>query len=194
MLQNVTKNCLTKSKIQFPRAPTPVKWLSLLPWLEMYPDQEKTRLIYYGFKVGFDIPEYPGLGCAWVNNSKSVNVKKDIVRQKIFAEIAEGRIAGPFSSLPFSNIRISPLAIVPKKEPNSYRLIHNLSYLDKSSHNYFTDKSNALINYASFDDALSFLTKLGQDALMAKADIKSVFKLLPINPFHMFELGSGQGN
>lgn len=113
---------------KFPRAPTPVRLIRLLPWLVTYPDRAKAEMLLQGFKVGFHVPTYPGPGCFIVSNAKSVDLRKDIVKSKINAEIAEGRIAGPFSSPPFTDFRLSPLAIVPKKEPNSYRLIHNLSF------------------------------------------------------------------
>lgn len=105
----------------------------LLPWLGAYPDRQKAELLLNGFKVGFLVPEFTGSGCSWVDNAKSVVIRKEIVRSKLEAEISLGRIAGPFPSPPFPNFRLSPLAIVPKKEPNSFRLIHNLSYPDKSS-------------------------------------------------------------
>lgn len=161
----------------------------MLPWLKEFPDRLKAELLYQGFKVGFHIPEYTGLGCEIIANSKSVIFRKEIVQKKIDAEIQLGRIAGPFSSPPFTNFRISPLSIVPKKEPNSYRLIHNLSYPKKFSLNDVTDKSHSKVEYASFDDALNFLRFFGQGALMSKTDIKSAFRLLPIIPSGFNSLG-----
>lgn len=146
-------------------------------------------MLINGFKVGFSVPPFEGIGCDWVENGLSVSRLKDVVRKKIDSEILEGRISGPFSSPPFVNFRLSPLSVVPKKEPNSYRLIHNLSHPKKFSLNDFTDKSQASVHYASFDDALSLLRKFGKGALMAKADIKSAFRLLPINPAGFNSLG-----
>lgn len=161
----------------------------LIPWLEAYPDQEKAKLLFEGFQVGFSVPKFPGPGCFWVDNSRSVSLLMDVVRKKINAELFEGRVAGPFPAPPFSDFRISPLAVVPKKEPNSFRLIHNLSYPNKLSLNYFTDKTNSHVEYSSFDDALLILRKYGKGALMSKADIKSAFRLLPINPEGFNSLG-----
>lgn len=161
----------------------------LVPWLGAYPDKQKADLIYNGFKVGFSIPVFEGKGCSWVNNSRSVLIRKDIVKSKLEAGISLGRIAGPFSDPPFVNFRLSPLSLVPKKEPNSFRLIHNLSYPDKFSLNDVTDKEQASVQYASFDDALLLLRRFGTGALMAKADIKSAFRLLPIHPSGFNSLG-----
>ena len=38
------------------------------------------------------------------------------------------------------------------------------------------------MNYTSFDTALEMLEKLGTGALIARLDIKSAFRLLPIHP------------
>lgn len=87
-----------------------------------------------------------------MDNLKSINLNKRIIKQKINAELKAGRIAGPFSSPPFPNFRLSPLGFVPKKEPNSFRLIHNLYYLEKYSLNDVTNKEDVNVIFSSFDD------------------------------------------
>ncbi|XP_044134386.1 uncharacterized protein LOC122945814 isoform X1 [Bufo gargarizans] len=147
------------------------------------------NLLIDSFTNGFFIPEFVGPGCILVENALSVKQNIDIVKEKIESEILAGRIAGPFDSPPFLNFRISPLALVPKKEPNSFRLIHNLSYPKFSSLNDEMEKNKASVKYSSFDQALSFLQKAGRNSLLAKADIKSAFRLLPINPIGYNSLG-----
>ena len=44
------------------------------------------------------------------------------------------------------------------------------------------DPSLTVVNYTSFDDAVELVSSLGTGALMAKADIKSAFRLLPVHP------------
>ena len=53
-------------------------------------------------------------------NLKSANMQSDIVRNKILAEVDAGRVAGPFQNRPLPNLRISPLGLVPKKEPGEF--------------------------------------------------------------------------
>jgi hypothetical protein len=38
------------------------------------------------------------------------------VEKKLAKEISQGRIAGPFHELPFVNMHMSPIGVVPKKE------------------------------------------------------------------------------
>lgn len=63
-----------------------------------------------------------------VGNLKSVENFLQIVREKIFSEIEEGRISGPFERPPFVNFHILPLGVVPKREQNAYRITHHLSF------------------------------------------------------------------
>lgn len=64
-----------------------------------------------------------------------------------------------------------PLGLVPKKEANSFRLIHHLSFSEKGSLNDITDKSRASVSYASVDDAISLIRGFGPGALVAKVTV-----------------------
>lgn len=48
-------------------------------------------------------------------NPKSVAQFPDIAKQKVDKEISVGRVAGPFDYLPLTNLQVSPIGIVPKK-------------------------------------------------------------------------------
>ena len=67
------------------------------------------------------------------------------------------------------------------KKTSGYRLITHLSYPPSSSVNDFIDKKNSTVQYSSFDKAIS-IKKLDKNALIAKMDIKSAFRLLPVYP------------
>ena len=43
-------------------------------------------------------------------------------------------------------------------------------------------KKNSTVQYSSFDKAISIVKKLDKNALIAKMDIKSAFRLLPVYP------------
>ena len=60
-----------------------------------------------------------------------------VVHAKLKEELKMNRIAGPFEEPPLDNFRISPLGCVPKKEQNSFRIIHDLSYPKGNSLNAF---------------------------------------------------------
>ena len=102
----------------------------------------------------------------------------EIAEEKISKEIKLGRIAGPFLNPPFPTFRVSPISVIPKKSSSEFRLIHNLSYPHHQSVNDFIDKEDCSVNYSSIDDAVRMIQSLGNNALLAKFDVKSAFKLL----------------
>ena len=115
-------------------------------------------------------------------NLKSCRDFPNIVIQKITSELNAGRVKGPFSHPPFTNFRVSPIGLVPKKNPGEFRLIHHLSHPQKHSVNDHIDPYFSSVRYTSFDDAVKRLVQLGRKTTMAKTDIDSAFRLIPIHP------------
>lgn len=97
-------------------------------------------------------------------------------------------MVGPFKDKPFKNLHLSPIGLVPKPD-NSWRLITHLSYPSGNSVNDGIDESLCSVSYTSFDKVAQMVFKLGKGALMAKRDIKSAFRLLPMHPDEFYLLG-----
>ena len=116
-------------------------------------------------------------------------MRPEVVLDKLRKEINLGRIAGPFAARPFPNLQCSPIGLVPKHEPGSFRLIHHLSYPLGSSINDFINKEDCTVHYTSFDAAVHVVMSAGHNAWMAKSDIKSAFRLLPVAPSEYELLG-----
>lgn len=181
---------LLHSTIFFTKACMPMRLENMRPWLERYPDRERAQLLPSGVLNCFPLPAFWGEGCVVVENLKSVHQFLQMVYEKIAKEIAEGRVAGPFLVPPFSNFHISPFGVVPKKEPNSFRLIHHLSFhgVDGSMNNEI-DGSLCSVTYATFEEVVVKIRAFGPGALLAIADIKSAFRLLPVSPLAFNSLG-----
>jgi len=111
-------------------------------------------------------------------NLKSVLINPTAALQKVENEINMGRIAGPFQRRPISNLRCSPIGVVPNKT-GGWRLITHLSYPPSNSVNDYIDEQHTAVHYSSFDNAVSIVKKIGKGALIGKKDIKSAFRLLP---------------
>lgn len=62
-----------------------------------------------------------------MSNWNLAYAKPDVVSAKLSSEVALGRIAGPFCSLPVEDLRVSPLGLVLKKKPGKFHLILHLS-------------------------------------------------------------------
>ena len=71
---------------------------------------------------------------------------------------------------------------MPKQQPGSFRLIHHLSYPSGDSVNDYISKEECKVHYASFDTAVDLAMSVGPQSWLAKTDIKSAIRLLPVAP------------
>ena len=181
--------------LQLPRAPEspqpetsrlPGRWLSpvdpqvLHQALEGY-DSGKREFLVQGFTQGFNIPFSGNLPATHANNLKSALAFPEVVRDKIRAELDNNRIEGPFNHPPFHNLVISPIGIVPKKNGN-FRMIHHLSYPEGNSINDGIAPEHSSVAYATLDEAIKILKSLPPGSFLAKTDIESAFRIIPIHP------------
>ncbi len=61
-------------------------------------------------------------------------------------------------------------------------MIHYLSFPPNNSVNDFIEREHCSVQYSSIDDAVKMIHDLGRNALLAKCDIKSTFRLLRLAP------------
>lgn len=130
----------------------------------------------HGFKLQYFGPRLPRFS----KNLPSLGKQYSVAEQKIDREISLGRVAGPFKQPPFPTLQVSPLGLVPKKD-GDYRLIHHLSYPEAASINFFIDSEQSSVTYSTIDDAAAMIARLGSGAYLAKSDIKSAFRLIPVS-------------
>ena len=115
MLKPRSRNLFTLSR-------TPINLENLKLELMDY-DSAKATEILNGFTYGFPL-NYTGVRVPTeAKNLKSARKHPDTVCQKIQSEVDAGRVAEPFNDRPIPTLRVSPLGLVPKKEPGEFRLI-----------------------------------------------------------------------
>lgn len=85
----------------------------------------------------------------------------DVFLEKLRKEVALGRMGGPFPAAPFDDLVVSPLGVVPKKEPGKFRLIHHLSFPKGGSVNDAIDQGACSVTYTSFDAAVGWVRRYG---------------------------------
>lgn len=107
--------------------PTPININRLLHYLQGY-DVSKSTFLINGFVQGFKIPFQGTLPCNLPRNLISASQFTHIIDAKISAELAANRISGPFTHIPFTDLVISPIGVVEKKIPGTFRMIHHLSF------------------------------------------------------------------
>lgn len=98
-------------------------------------------------------------------------------------EIALGHIAGPFQKVLIPQAHITRFGAIPKHhQPNKWRLIIDLSHSTSGSINAGIPKELCSLKYITVDSAIDHIKRTGRGALLAKIDIKSTFRLLPVHP------------
>ena len=167
---------------------TPVKADRFENLLVGYSPALKTLLVD-GFRNGFRISYIGELSSFESPNLQSALQNPEIVSAKLMKEIDAGRVVGPFKAPPFPNFRTSPIGIVPKKAPNEFRLIHHLSYPKGSSVNDSIPDECSSVHYATISDAIHILKQLGAGCFLAKTDIKSAFRIIPVHQLEYPLLG-----
>ena len=105
-----------------------------------------------------------------------------VIDRKQHKELTKGRLLGPFNDIPFKQFSISPLGVVPKKKPGEYRLIHHLSYPKNNSVNDSIQQSFHSVSYDAVDNAIAAIQHLGRGCHLAKTDIESAFRIIPVHP------------
>lgn len=161
--------------------PTPVKAKSLGMYLTGYQEASRKHLLtgfLHGFRLHFQGPQEGS--CS--NNLVSASEHSDIVDQKLAKEIQAGRIIGPFEKPPFHNLKVSPLGVIPKKVQGEYRMIHHLSFPFGGSVNDFIPPEFCSVQYATVDDAIQIIKRLGLGCALAKTDVRSAFRIIPVHP------------
>ena len=135
----------------------------------------------FGFRIGcIGLPRQCSTG---VGNLKSAYDFPEVIDTKLAKDLSLGRIIGPYAEPPTNpQFRVSPLGVVPKKTPGEFRMIHHLSYPEGSSVNDFIPKELSSVQYDTIYDAVNFIKHSPTPVFMAKVDIESAFRIIPLSP------------
>lgn len=184
----VTRAIAASDKVQLqarniaPPVSTPINIDVLSKELSGHPDSHFVanliNSLRYGTPVGYIGPRQPRIS----RNLQSAAQHPDVVSSNLTKEIALGRVAGPFQSPPLPNLQCHPVGVIPKKHSNEWRTIYHLSYPEGDSVNDHIPKDPYTLQYVRVDDAIRILKSLGPGSFMAKTDLKSAFRLIPIHP------------
>ncbi|XP_065842624.1 uncharacterized protein [Oscarella lobularis] len=78
---------------------------------------------------------------------------------------------------------VSPFGVIPKPhQPGKWRLIVNLSAPEGASVNDGVNSALAGLQYARLEDAARLALQLGNEALLAKLDLKAAYRMIPVHP------------
>ena len=130
-----------------------------------------------GFRVGFSRSHQ--LRPAF-RNMPSADEHPEVVEDYISKERKAGRLIGPLTN---SDIHINRVGVIPKGHtPGRWRLITDLSHPQEWSVNDGIDPALCSLSYVTVDMVARTVEELGAGALMAKVDIESAYRLVPVHP------------
>lgn len=172
---------------------TPLKLEAWKQMLMNHPDRSYVNYIVdgikHGFRIGFDDTNNTKLLPA-TRNMQSASDHYLVITEYLHDECLKGRIAGPFSGEDVQSVHISRFGVIPKKsQPGKWRLIVDLSHPNEASVNDGINSSLCSLSYASVDDAADIILQLGTNTLLAKLDIKSAYRIVPVHPEDRWLLG-----
>lgn len=140
-----------------------------------------------GFRIGFNYNKYQHRSAK--RNMLSATQNPEVVREYLAKECASGRVVGPLErgSLP---LQINRFGVIPKPhQPGKWRLIVDLSYPEGESVNDGIASELCSLSYASIDNAAQRIVKRGRGTLLAKVDLESAYRMVPVHPDDRHLLG-----
>ena len=144
--------------------------------------------ITQGFRIGFLYGSCPLKSSK--HNLEGAFSLPDVVEDYLQAEVNLQRVAGPHPPSLLPNCQISRFRVIPKNsQPGKWRLIIDLSHPKDESVNDGISKYLCSLKYITLEDAIQQILALGPGSLLAKIDIKSAFRLLPVHPADRHLLG-----
>ena len=175
---------------QLARISTPLNVKTWGRYLQKHSDRDYARYILQGLQHGFSIGLDPSMSfMSAKRNIPSANENPEVVDKYILEEVDRVNILGPLSSQS-TGYHINRIGVIPKRhQPGKWRLITDLSFPEGVSVNDSIDPTRCSLSYISVDNVANRAISLSRGSLIAKIDIKSAYRLVPVWPPHRQWLG-----
>lgn len=159
--------------------------------LEKHPDLAFVDYILSGikcgFRIGFDTEQQLVKS---KHNMHSAYAQPEVVTQQLAKDCKKGFTMGPLSLADLPQVHTSRIGVIPKKhQPGQWRLIVDLSSPSGKSINDGINKQLCSLSYTKIDHIVDSILQMGRDTLLAKIDIKSAFRIVPVHPADRYLLG-----
>ena len=159
--------------------------LNVSAWREALRGHYDQTLAHYivrglneGFRIGFDRSHSL---VSTKRNLPSATEQEEVFAKYLEKEVTLGRIIGPFQ--PSSEWHINRVGVIPKGHtPGKWRMITDLSHPPAASVNDGIDRELCTLSYVTVEQVARKVSRLGKGALLAKVDIESAYRLVPIHP------------
>ena len=163
---------------------TPLDWRMWEECLKDHPDRRFrdyiVRGIRDGFRIGFSRRSHR---CRRAKkNMRSALEHPGVIQDYLMKGCVEGHILGPFDPHLLPDVQISRFGVIPKGNSGKWRLILDLSSPEGSSVNDGIEPDLCSLSYLSMDQVVEAIARLGRGAVLAKVDIKSAYRMVPVHP------------
>ena len=160
--------------------------------LANHPDQNFRRYIVdeirHGFRVGFDYAHAERTQNS-TSNMLSAREHPEVISGYLATECAEGRVLGPLDPAQYPFIHTSRFGVIPKGSTDKWHLIVDMSAPEGASINDGIDKSLSTLSYVGINEAAESIRALGRGSLLAKVDVKSAYRNIPVHPEDRWLMG-----
>ena len=117
---------------------------------------------------------------------QSASEHPEVIQAYLDKECALGRMLGPFNTADrhaLPRCQVNRFGVIPKgHNTGKWRLITDLSYPPGRSVNDGIDPELCSLSYVSVDQVAEISARYGKGALLAKIDIESAYRLIPVHP------------
>ena len=149
------------------------------------PDQEFVSFLLRGMRGSFRIGyNHRGHSCKPASrNMQSARLNPQVVEEYLAKEASEGWVIGPLDPTNYPQVQVSPFGVIPKPhQPGKWRLIVDLSSPEGHCVNDGIAKDLCSIAYISVDDIAAVVLHLERGAKLAKMDIHTAYRIIPVHP------------
>ena len=134
-----------------------------------------------GFRIGLDYGAARLLSAK--RNLSSASSHTAVIDKYVAKERACGRLVGPIRPEACSRVHLSPFGVIPKSnQPGRWRLIVDLLSPRSQSVNDGILPARASLRYSRIDDAVKFLSAFRGPVDLAKIDLESAYRTIPVHP------------
>ena len=169
---------------------TPLKVDAWRSALAAHPDRAWVESLLHGIQHGFRIGLLPQAAIrSMPKNLPSAEAHRGIIGLYLQQQVQAGQMLGPFHPKDCQGVILSSLGVIPKSTPGKFRVIVDLSSPRGYSVNDNLRRNLTHVAYSSVEDAALAIHTLGRGTQLAKIDIRSAYRIVPIHPSERIFLG-----
>ncbi len=163
---------------------TPLVWDHWQSMMADHPDRNFVNYVLGGIRNGFRTGCVRSISFTSARrNMRSALEHPEVVREYLEKEVQRGVLLGPFERGTIPGVVVSRFGVIPKGgRLGRWRLIVDFSHPDGKSINDGIAPEWCSLTYVKVDDVVRRLLEIGANALMAKIDVKSAYRIVPVHP------------